>query len=52
MEILKSDDTVTDWVEFWEQFEEEIDRCKQDAVTTKFFYLGELLSNQQKTEDH
>ena len=42
--------TVTDWVRFREQFEEEIDKCKHYAATTKFLYLREQLSNQPESK--
>jgi hypothetical protein len=50
LEITKFDSTIIDWVRFWEQFNEEIDKCKYYAPITKFFYLRELLTAQPKTE--
>lgn len=50
LHILKSDCTVTYWVQFWEHFEEETDKCKHFTAITKFSYLRELLSNQPKTK--
>jgi hypothetical protein len=37
LEITKFDSTIIDWVRFWEQFNEEIDKCKYYAPITKFF---------------
>ena len=50
LHVSKFDGTVTDWVQFWEQFEKKIDKCKHYAAITKLSYLRELLSNQPKTE--
>ena len=50
IQISKSDGTVTDWVRFWEQFEEEIDKSNQYASVTKFTYLREILPIQPKSE--
>lgn len=40
LQIPRFQGTVTDWVRFWEQFEEEIDKCEHHAVITKFWYLS------------
>jgi hypothetical protein len=50
LQITRFDGTIIDWVRFWEQFEEEIDKCKQYAPITKFSYLRELLTTQPKME--
>ena len=50
LQLVKFDGTITDWVRFWEQFEEEIDKSKHYAAVTKFSYLLELLTSQPKTE--
>lgn len=40
LQIPRFEGTVTDWVRFWEQFEEEIDKCEHHAVITRFLYLS------------
>lgn len=35
MADIKFDGTATDWVRFWKQFEEEINKCKRYAAITK-----------------
>ena len=50
LQLSKFDGTITDWVRFWEQFVEEIDKSTNYAAITKFSYLRELLTSQPKTE--
>ena len=46
LQLSKFDGTITDWVRFWEQFVEEIDKSTNYAAITKFSYLRELLTSQ------
>ena len=41
LQLAKFDGTITDWVRFWEKFEEEIDKSKHYAAVTKFSYFYE-----------
>ena len=52
LQLAKFDGTITDWVRFWEQFEEEIDKSKHYAAVTKFSYLRELLASPTKDRNH
>ena len=50
LQISKFDGSFIDWLRFWQQFEEEIDKCTNYAAITKFSYVRELLSDQPKSE--
>ena len=50
IDLLKFDGTTIDWVRFWQQYEEEVDKCTNYADITKFSYLRELLTDQPKSE--
>ena len=50
LQITKFEGTFVDWLRFWQQFEEEIDKRDEYAPITKFQYLLSYMSDKPKTE--